>query len=100
MSQKIPVDGIEWVRDTEEGQTNLNLIKFRKDFIEKYNEDSDEEYFLEVDNHYPENSYNSFNGLSLLSERLKIEKIRKPVANFHDEKQNVIHIKNLKQANQ
>ena len=29
---------------------------------------------------------------------MKIEKVRKPVVNFHDEEEYVIHIKNLKQA--
>ena len=32
-----------------------------------------------------------------LPEKMKIEKVEKLVANLHDEKENVIHIQNLKQ---
>ena len=45
MSQKVPVNGFKWVEYTSQ---------FNKDFIENYNEDSDEGYFLEVDVQYPE----------------------------------------------
>ena len=30
------------------------MVQFNKDFIEIYNEDNDETYFLEVDVQYPE----------------------------------------------
>ena len=40
MSQKIPVNNFEWIKDTSQ---------FNKNFIKNYNEESDEEYFLEVD---------------------------------------------------
>ena len=40
MSQKLPVNGIQWVK---------KLSKFKEDFINKYNEDSNTGYFLEVD---------------------------------------------------
>ena len=46
MSQKLSVGGVKWVENTSQ---------FSKDFIENYNEDSEEEYFLEVDGQYPEN---------------------------------------------
>ena len=45
MSQKLPVNYFEWIEDTS---------KFNEDFIKKYNEESDEGYFLEVDDQYPE----------------------------------------------
>ena len=35
-----------------------NTSQFNKDFVENYNEESDEEYFLEVDVKYPENYLN------------------------------------------
>ena len=38
------------------------------------------------------------NDLPFSSERLKIEKFEKPLANLHDKTQYVIHIRNLKQA--
>ena len=40
MSPKLPVNNFEWVKDT----SHLN-----EDFIENYNEESDEGYFLEVE---------------------------------------------------
>ena len=43
MSQKLPVNNFEWIEDDSQ---------FNVDFIKKYNEESDEEYFLEVDVQY------------------------------------------------
>ena len=40
MSQKLPVGNFKQVENTSQ---------FGKDFIENYNEDCDEQYFLEVD---------------------------------------------------
>ena len=40
MSQKLPVNGFEWVK---------NLSKFHQDFIRNYYENSKKGYFLEVD---------------------------------------------------
>ena len=40
MSQKLPANNFEWVKDTS--QLNIDLIK-------NYDEESDEGYFLEVD---------------------------------------------------
>ena len=40
MSQKLPVDGFEWVKNTS---------KFSEMFIKNYDENSDERYILEVD---------------------------------------------------
>ena len=40
MSQKLPVNNFEWIKDTSQ---------FNEDFIKNYNEESDEGYFLEVD---------------------------------------------------
>ena len=39
-SQKIPVNSFEWIKNTSQ---------FNEDFIKNYNEESDEEYFLDVD---------------------------------------------------
>ena len=39
MSQKLPVNNFEWIKDTSQ---------FNEDFIKNYNEESDEGYFLEV----------------------------------------------------
>ena len=45
MSQKLPVNNFEWIEET---------CQFNDDFIKNYNEDCEEEYFLEVDVQYPE----------------------------------------------
>ena len=89
MSQKLPVDNIEWIKDTSQ---------FNEDFIKNYNEESDEGYFLEVDVQYLEKLHELHNDLPFLPERMKIEKVEKLVANLHDKTEYVIHIRNLKQA--
>ena len=40
MSQKLPVNNFEWIKDT---------FQFNEDFIKNYNVESDKEYFLKVD---------------------------------------------------
>ena len=45
MSQKLPVNNFEWIKDTSQ---------FNEDFIKNYNEESDEVYFLEIDVQYLE----------------------------------------------
>ena len=73
MSQKLPVNNFEWIKDTSQ---------FNEDFIKNYNEESDEGYFLEVDVQYPEQLHELHNDLLFLAERIKIEKVEKLVANF------------------
>ena len=46
MSQKLPVNGFEWVND---------LSQFKEDFIKNYDNNSHVGYFLEVDVEYPKN---------------------------------------------
>ena len=84
MSQKLPVNNFEWIK---------HISQFSEDFIKNCSEESDEGYFLEVNVHYPEN--NLRNGLPFLPERMKIEKVEKPVANLHVKTKYVIHIRNL-----
>ena len=45
MSQKLPVNNFEWIKDT---------FQFNEDFIKNYNEESDERYFFEADAQYIE----------------------------------------------
>ena len=45
MSQKLAVNGFEWVEE-------INLSKFNKRLIKNYNENSDKGYILEVDVEY------------------------------------------------
>ena len=89
MSQKLPVNKFEWVEDTSQ---------FNEDFIENYNKEREDTYFLEVDVQYPEELYELHNDLPFLPERMKIEKVEKLVTNLHDKTEYVIHIRNLKQA--
>ena len=90
MSQKLPVNNFEWIKDTSQ---------FNKDFIKKYNEESDDGYFLGVDVQYPERLHEFHIDLLFLTERMKIEKNEKLVANLHDKTEFVKHIKKkLKQA--
>ena len=87
MSQKLPVNNFEWIKDTSQ---------FNEDFIKNYNEESDEVYFLEVDVQYLENLHELHNDLPFLPERMKIGKVEKHVANLHDTTEYFIHIRNLK----
>ena len=86
MSQKLPVNNFEWIKDTSQ---------FNEHFIKSYNEESDEGYFMEVDVQYLEKLHIF---LSFLPERIKIKKVEELVANLHDKIEYVIHIRNLKQA--
>ena len=89
MSQKLLVNNSEWVKDTSQ---------FNEDFIKNYNEESNDGYFLEVEVQYLEKLPELHNDLTFLSERMKIEKVEKLVANLDDKTEYVIHIINLKQA--
>ena len=72
------------------------ISQFNEDFIKSYNDNSDEEYFLEGDAQYLENLDSLHNDLPFLSQRMKIEKVEKHIANLHDKKGYVIHIRNSK----
>ena len=89
MDPKLPVNGFEWVK---------NLSKFNEDFIKNYDENSDKEYFLEVDVEYPKTLFNSHKDLPILPERKKIKKVEKLISNIEDKEKYVIHIRALKQA--
>ena len=86
---KFPVNNFQWIKDTSQ---------FNEDFIKHYNEESGEGYFLVVDVHYIEKLFELHNDLRFLSERMKIRKVEKLVANLHDKTEYIIHIKNLKQV--
>ena len=86
ISQKLPVNNFEWVKDTYE------------DFIKNYNEENDEGYFFEVDVQHLEKLHELHNDLSILHEGMKSERVEKLVAGLHNKTKYVIHIMNLKQA--
>ena len=89
MSQKLPVNNFEWIKDT---------FQFNEDFTKNYNEESDEGYFLEVDVQYLEKLHELHNDLPFLPETMKIENVEKFVTNLHSKTEYVIHIRNLKHA--
>ena len=89
MSQKLPVNNFEWIKDASQ---------FNEEFIKSYNEESDEGYFLEVEDQYLEKLHELHNDLPFLPERIKTKKVEKLVANLHDKTEYVIYIRNLKQA--
>ena len=71
MLQKLPVNTFEWIEDTS---------PFNEDFIKKYNVESDEGYFLEVDVHYPEKLHGLHNDLPFFPGRMKLGKVEKLAA--------------------
>ena len=73
MSQKLPVNGFEWVKKLNE----RNSIEFDERFIKNYNENSDKGYFIEVDVEYSKNLLNLHMDLPFLPERNKIKKFNK-----------------------
>ena len=89
MSRKLSVNGFKWIND---------LSKFNENFIKTYNENSDAEYFLEVDIEYPKQLWSSHKDLPFLPERKNLEKVEKLVCSIEDKEKYVIHIRALKQA--
>ena len=64
MSRKLPVNNLEWIKDASQ---------FNKDFIKKYNEESDKGYFLEDDVQYLEELDDLYLLFTFFHERMKIE---------------------------
>ena len=91
MSQKLPVDGFEWMEEDD-------LSKFDENFIKNYDENSDKRYIFEVDVEYSKNLHMLHSGLSFLPERMKINKCSKLVCIVQDKEDYVVHIRALKQA--
>ena len=55
-------------------------------------------YILEVDIKYPKRLHDLHSDLPFLPRRIKIDKCKKLVCDFHNKKKYVVHIKSLKQA--
>ena len=89
MSQKLPVNGFKWIKNTS---------KIDEKFIKNYDEDSDKGYIFEVDAEYPRRLHDLHSDLPFLSKRMKIDKCKKLVCNLHDKKKYVVHIRPLKQG--
>ena len=88
MPQKLPINGFKWVEKTSQ---------FNDGFIKNYNEDSDIGYFFQVGVQDPK-KLQELHDLKFFPEKMKIEKVEKLVANLHNKKEYVLHIRNLKQA--
>ena len=68
MSEKLPVDGFEWVED---------LSKIDKDFIKYYDEDSNVGYFIKADIEHPKELYNQHSDLPFLPQRIEVNECKK-----------------------
>ena len=75
MSEKLAVDGFEWVDDISEIEEN---------FINSYDEDSNVGYFIKADIKYPKEIHNKHSDLPFLLERMKVNKYKKLVCNLYD----------------
>ena len=89
MSQKLPVNGFKWVKNTS---------KRDEEFIKNYDEDSDKGYILEVDVKYPRKLHDLLSDLPFSPKRMKIDKCKKLVCNLRNQKKYVVHVRSLKQA--
>ena len=87
MLQMLPVNSFKWVEEIP--QSNLDVLK-------SYNEESDEEYFLEFDVQYAKKLCDLFNDLLFYMQ--KYGKIEKLVVNLINKIEHVIHTRSLKQA--
>ena len=65
--QNLPVNNFEWIKDTSQ---------FNEAFVKSYNVEREEGNFLEVDVQYLEKLHEIHNDLPILTERMKIEKVK------------------------
>ena len=77
MSQKLPVNGFKWVKDTS---------KIDEKFIKDYDEDSDKGHIFEVDVKYARRLHDLHSDLPFLPKRMKIDKCKKLVCNLRNKK--------------
>ena len=89
MSEKLPVDGFEWVED-------LSVID--EDFIKNYDEDSNVGYFIKADIEYPKELHTMHSDLRFLPEKMEVNKCKKLICNMYDKKNYVDHIRSITQA--
>ena len=83
MSLKLAVNYFKWVE---------NISKLNEDFIKGYNDESHEEYFLEVYVEYPERLHSLHNDLPVLP--IKIENFENLGVNMHNKK-NMLHTSDI-----
>ena len=93
MSKKLPTNRFKWIDNNKTAEHVIN-----EDFIKNYNENNDKGYILEVDVKYPKRLHELHSDLLFLSERMEVNKCKKPVCNLFNKKKYVVHINALKQA--
>ena len=62
------------------------MLKFHKEFIQNYDEYSNEGLIIEADVEYFKDLHDLYNDLPFLPERMKINKCNKLVRNLYDKK--------------
>ena len=67
------------------------MLKFNKDFIKNYDEDSIKGYILKVYVKYTKRLHDLHIDFSFILEILKISKYNKLLSNFHDQNNYVVH---------
>ena len=77
MSQKLPVDGFEWVED---------MSTIDEDFIKNYDEDSDVGYIIKADTEYPKELHSLHSDLPFLPERMNVNGCKKLMCSLYDKK--------------
>ena len=77
MTEKLPRSCFKWV---------TNAYRINKDYIKKYDEDSNKGFFLKVDIEYPEELHNLHIDLPLLPQNMKINGHNKLVCTQYDTK--------------
>ena len=75
MPQRLPLKKFKWIKD---------ISKFDKNFIKSYNEQTNQRYFLQVDVENSKSLHNFHSDLPFFPERIKMEIVKKLVANLHD----------------
>ena len=91
MSKKLPVNGFRWLDSDKINETN-------EVFIKNYNENNNKGYIFEVDVRYPKRLHDLHSDLTILPERMEINKCKKLICNLSNKKKYVIHLNSLKQA--
>ena len=76
-SEKLPVDGFEWVED---------LSVLNEDFIKNYDEDSNVGYFIKAYIEYPKELHTMHSDLPFLPEKMEDNKCKKLICNLYDKK--------------
>ena len=91
MSSNLPANDLKWFGDTSEFDENFKKIimkKVMKDISLKLISNTQKIYI----------TFTMIYNLPFLPERIKMQKVKKLVANLHDKTEYIIHIRNLKQA--